>query len=675
MPRPPRSPSELIDLIRKSGIVAPEKLATLSDLPLPDEPQKAAACLVAQGIVTAFQAAQLLAGRHRGFRIGSYTILDLLGRGGMGAVYLAEHVALHRKVAIKILIPGKNDDHKLAMDRFQREARSVAALDHPNIVRIFDVASHNRVPYLVMEYVEGETLQHTIDHNGPFPYSTATEYVAQAASGLQHAHEKGFVHRDIKPGNLIRDKTDTIKILDMGLARSASASDMLTAQLDNGAVLGTADFISPEQAINSPSVDIRADIYSLGATLFSLIVGKPPFDGNTTQKLLQHQLRSAPSLGSVDAALPIGLSQVVEKMLAKKPAERYQTPAEVIAALTPWMTSSARILVGLSRTSLAEDENLQATLSGIHRSNSSQHLPTIADSTDSSEFNPLQFGKDTGALASAQTTRESHRPDSRPVTIGRSRTALLIAIAAAVLTAGGFGGWLAFGREKKLDPGTVNSSPDNRSQSEHEQPPANVAPNLVVGMPSIDAKGTEKVIYKYDAAGQKSFTLRLGMTLDPNDANKKQVKILSQSGPGEPPTGWKAQCGNVNSEMDFFVELFDSKTALGIRNVRKPAAAMLLTPSFDCSTGYCRLKFEYQAPIEEKKFAVKFKPADQHAAWEVATPQVTGDVWRVEDLIVNMKGATGGYFEFLNSDSNPNASLRLRTVTITELKSAVHKDE
>ncbi|HEV3437784.1 MAG TPA: serine/threonine-protein kinase, partial [Gemmata sp.] len=309
MPRPPRSSSELIDLIRKSGIVSPEKLAPVSDLPLPDEPQKAAACLVAQGIVTAFQAAQLLAGRHKGFRIGSYTILDLLGRGGMGAVYLAEHVALHRKVAIKILIPGKNDDQKLALERFQREARSVAALDHPNIVRIFDVASHNRVPYLVMEFVEGETLQHTIDRNGPFPYPTATEYVAQAASGLQHAHEKGFVHRDIKPGNLIRDKTDTIKILDMGLARSASASDMLTAQLDNGAVLGTADFIAPEQAINSPSVDIRADIYSLGATLFSLIVGKPPFDGNTTQKLLQHQLRSAPSLGSVDAALPIGLSQ------------------------------------------------------------------------------------------------------------------------------------------------------------------------------------------------------------------------------------------------------------------------------------------------------------------------------------------------------------------------------
>ena len=246
----------------------------------------------------------MLAGRHKGFRIGPYVVRDLLGRGGMGAVYLGVHLELHRQVAIKVLSPAKGEDHKLALERFLREARAAAALDHPNIVRIFDVARHNDAPYLVMEYVEGETLQQTLDRDGRVSHGVAAEYIAQAAAGLQHAHEKGFVHRDIKPGNLIRDRSGVVKLLDMGLARSASDGDKLTEKLDEGAVVGTADFISPEQAINSPGVDCRADIYSLGATLYTLIVGRPPFDGNTTQKLMQHQLKSAPTLREADAALP-----------------------------------------------------------------------------------------------------------------------------------------------------------------------------------------------------------------------------------------------------------------------------------------------------------------------------------------------------------------------------------
>ena len=188
----------------------------------------------------------------------------------------------------------------------------------------------------------------------------------------------------------------------------------MTEQLDNGAVVGTADFIAPEQAINNPAVDIRADIYSLGATMYSLVIGKPPFDGNTTQKLLQHQLRVAPSMATVDATLPRGLSQVVEKMLAKKPADRYQTPAEVIAALMPWMTPSAKILVGLSRTRLSSDENL-AALSGIDLTGSSFKLARPSDSTDSSEFDPSAAAADTGSLTSLQTTREAGAAAPSPI--------------------------------------------------------------------------------------------------------------------------------------------------------------------------------------------------------------------------------------------------------------------
>ena len=190
MPTAPTSASEFIDLLEKSGLIPPDKFAGISDLGLPPEPQKAAAKLVAQGWLTRFQAQQLLAGRHKGFRIGGYLIKDMLGRGGMGAVYLAEHLELHRKVAVKVLVPGRDEDQKLALERFIREARAAAALDHPNIVRIFDVARYNEVPYLVMEYVEGETLQQILDRDGAVPYPTATEYIAQAAAGLQHAHEK-----------------------------------------------------------------------------------------------------------------------------------------------------------------------------------------------------------------------------------------------------------------------------------------------------------------------------------------------------------------------------------------------------------------------------------------------------------------------------------------------------
>jgi serine/threonine protein kinase len=662
MPRAPSTSTELIDLIGKSGIVPSEKLAGVSDLSLPPDPRKAAAALVAQGIVTKFQATQLLSGRHKGFRIGGYTVLDLLGRGGMGAVYLAEHLALHRKVAIKVLVPGKEDDQKLATERFQREARSAAALDHPNIVRIFDVARHNDVPYLVMEYVEGESLQQVIDRDGAIPYTTACEYIAQAAAGLQHAFEKGFIHRDIKPGNLIRDNTGTIKILDMGLARSSNPNDKLTAQLDKGAVVGTADFIAPEQAINTQSIDIRADIYSLGASLFSLIIGKPPFDGNTTQKLLQHQLRSAPSLISKDATLPKGLSDVVEKMLAKKPEDRYRTPAEVIGALTPWMASSARTLVGISCTSLVEDEDLQASLSGIHRAPSSTRLAPLASSTDSNVFSDLESGKETAVMASAQTKRQTTHTGDVPIGSGKSRRWLFAAVAVLILGVGAVGGWLAFGREKKPDGQANTISPDNNANQDKDKPKANsaISSNTVS---TAKESNSEKVIYQFSVDGQKPFMQRLGMIDDPKDSSKLQVKILSKR--GESPVGWKPCCEDKDSQLDFFVESFDGKAALGIRNIEGPPTATLIAPPFEISSGMCRLKIEYQAALKEKKFVLKFKPNDQRPAWEIAAPKVTGEISRVEEFSVDVKGASGGSFEFHNLDADPNATLRILSIKIT----------
>ena len=196
----------------------------------------------------------------------------------MGQVYLAEHARMRRLVALKVLPVFSSDDH-VARERFFREARAAGTLDHPNIVRVFDLCQEGKLLYLVMEYVEGVSLQAVVGRYGPMPVEAACHYARQVAFGLQHAHELGFVHRDIKPANLLVDRLGVAKILDLGLVRSEADREAgLTKQLDNR-ILGTADYVAPEQAMDSSEVDIRADIYSLGATLYFLLAGRTAVPG------------------------------------------------------------------------------------------------------------------------------------------------------------------------------------------------------------------------------------------------------------------------------------------------------------------------------------------------------------------------------------------------------------
>ncbi|MDB5308054.1 MAG: serine/threonine protein kinase [Gemmataceae bacterium] len=341
MPAPATVP-EFLDLVRKSGLLPDTTLDEVIDRhraagAIPQSIDQFAAVLVRESLLTFFQAKQLKLGRYKRFTIGSkYRLLELIGAGGMGAVYLCEHTLMKRLVALKVLPVEKLEDPS-SLERFHREARAVAALDHPNIVRAYDIDQHEKLHFLVMEYVDGNSLQDVIARHGPMDPVRAAHYIAQSAVGLQHAHELGMVHRDVKPGNLLLERTGVIKVLDMGLARFFNKQqDSVTEKYDDKCVLGTADYLAPEQAVSS-SVDIRADVYSLGGTFYFMLTGQTPFpDGTIAAKLVAHQTREPRPVESYRTDVPPGIVEIVRKMLAKEPGDRYQEPIDVAEALTEW---------------------------------------------------------------------------------------------------------------------------------------------------------------------------------------------------------------------------------------------------------------------------------------------------------------------------------------------------
>jgi serine/threonine protein kinase len=336
----PATTDDLLDLIRKSGLIDPARLdAFLEEAGThgPPPPKQLLGDLVAAGLLTQFHAEQFLLGKWRGFTIGRYKVLERLGFGGTGAVYLCEHVMVKRKVAVKVL-PLAKADNPAALGRFYREARAAGVLNHPNLVRAHDIDQEGGLHFLVMDFVDGSNLQEIVSRFGRFAVARACDYVRQAALGLEHAHENGLVHRDIKPANILLDRQGVIKILDLGLARFFhDEKDPLTMKYDEKNVLGTADYVSPEQALNSHDVDIRADLYSLGCTFYFLLTGQPPFPGGkAAQKLIWHQVKQPTPVRELRGEIPEEISAIVMRMMAKKPADRYQTPAEVVADLEPW---------------------------------------------------------------------------------------------------------------------------------------------------------------------------------------------------------------------------------------------------------------------------------------------------------------------------------------------------
>jgi serine/threonine protein kinase len=271
-----------------------------------------------------------------------YRILRPLGRGGMGVVYLAEHKVMERSVAIKV-ISRSLVDRPEALERFHREVRAAAKLDHPNIVKAYDAETAGDLQLLAMEFVEGRSLADVMEKKGPLPIPKACHYVRQAALGLQHAYERGMVHRDLKPHNLMLTPQGVVKILDFGLAKLASERSRPGGGLTmDNALMGTPEYMAPEQASSSKTADIRADIYALGCTLYCLLTGRPPFAGDLLEVILGHSQTVPPPVESLRPDVPPELASFVARLLAKKPEDRPQTPREVAEALAPFAKSGAR---------------------------------------------------------------------------------------------------------------------------------------------------------------------------------------------------------------------------------------------------------------------------------------------------------------------------------------------
>ena len=408
--------------------------------------------LVKERYLTAYQAKKLWKNHGKGLSLGNYVVVDELGRGGMGVVLKATHRRMAREVAVKVL-PSSMVKDAAAIARFQREVVAAAQLTHENIVGAYDADDINGQHILVMEFVDGRDLSSIVKKSGPVSIDQAVDCVTQAARGLDYAHGRGVIHRDIKPANLLLDSKGAVKILDMGLARfSESASVGTQAELTGtGAVMGTVDYMSPEQALSTKSADARSDIYSLGVTLYFLLTGKAVYEGDSMMaRLMAHANNPIPSLRETRPDVPLSIQTVFEKMVAKSPDERHQTMAEVIQALeTCGMDESPTALVASAPVSGdVESGDLSTFLSNLEaedtlnsagraatarRSRRKSEKPSVDDATMTSSGTSGTVRAVAGGRARKRTTQiAGGTRNSRSIMIGAA-AALVLVILSVVL--------------------------------------------------------------------------------------------------------------------------------------------------------------------------------------------------------------------------------------------------
>jgi serine/threonine-protein kinase len=358
------APTQLIDDLRSARLLSSAQIDSIQkELPNLRSAQQLADELLKRQWLTKFQAEQAMTGFANELNLGPYRLIDIIGEGGMGLVFKAYHQRLNRFVALKTIHSDVKEKHPDSLKRFRREAQAAAQLAHPNVVVLYEEAEIGGINFLAMEFVEGTDLHRMVQQQGVLPIPIACEYIKQAAAGLQHAHEAGLIHRDIKPSNLLvthlnKGKSSglrrravgpmsptpppsnrpngvgTVKILDMGLARPTEAFDDESMLTQAGSVIGTPDFIAPEQARDATTVDHRADLYSLGCTFYFLLTGRAPFpDGTSVEKLLKHQKESPIPVEQIRRGVPVEVVQVVNRLMEKNVNTRFQSAQEVVDRL------------------------------------------------------------------------------------------------------------------------------------------------------------------------------------------------------------------------------------------------------------------------------------------------------------------------------------------------------
>jgi serine/threonine protein kinase len=354
-----------------------------------------------------------------------YRVLGLLGVGGMGSVFKAEHRMMERLVALKVINRALTGDEG-AIERFRREVRTAAKLSHPNVVTAFDAEQVGDLHFFVMEFIDGNSLDRWVGKVGPLPVHEACNYIRHAALGLQYAHERGMVHRDIKPQNLLRTKDGDVKILDFGLARFASERKGKDSLTHTGMAMGTPDYIAPEQANDARTADVRADIYSLGCTLYFLLTGQVPFpEGTTLQKFIAHLEQTPRPVRERRPDVPAELEAVLTRMMAKKPADRYQQPLDAANALTPYLPGAPVLTPTLLRAIELEEDVPVAQLmpqqvellQPAERPSRDQKRGQTPSSKESDPF----FGR----RRRDWDVEEENAPDAEPLVSARARAIVL----------------------------------------------------------------------------------------------------------------------------------------------------------------------------------------------------------------------------------------------------------
>lgn len=329
-------PVEFLDTLKRAAIVSENRLAEIRSKVLagdyPMDSSELARQLISEEMLTEYQAKRLLANRPGSLSIGRYVILEKLGAGSMGRVYKAKHRMMDRISALKIIAPEISNNERVVA-RFQREMRLVGKLDHPNVVRAFDADKDRGILYIAMEYVAGDSLGQRLRSKGRIPAAELVGYIAQAALGLQHAHDQGIVHRDIKPSNLLLGSDGTIKVLDLGLATLMEADDQSAFATADGVAVGTVDYMSPEQAMGKELSPV-SDLFSLGCTMYHLLTGRLPYPGTSPLDRMFARISQDPvPIKEFRPELPDRVIEVLGRLMAKQPSERYPTAAAAAEAL------------------------------------------------------------------------------------------------------------------------------------------------------------------------------------------------------------------------------------------------------------------------------------------------------------------------------------------------------